>query len=135
MVEHYPEEVKVVFKHFPLPNHKLAMPAARAAIAAHNQGKFWPFHDGLFESKSRLNEQGFTALAREIGLDMKRFDNDRKDSASQQVVQRDMQQARAAGLRGTPALYVNGVPLERPGSGALRQAIERELERLKKQKR
>jgi protein-disulfide isomerase len=133
VVEQYPEDVKVVFKHFPLPNHKQAMPAARASIAAQRQGKFWPFHDGLFQGKNRLSEQGLTALARELGLDMKRFDKDRKERASQQLVQRDMQQGRAAGLRGTPAIYVNGVPLERAGSGALQKAIERELERLKQQ--
>ena len=57
VLEKNPDKVKLVFKNFPLRNHKFAMPAATAALAAEKQGKFWEFHDLLFKDYNRLNEQ------------------------------------------------------------------------------
>ena len=74
----YGKDVRVAFKHSPLPFHPNAAPAARAAMAAQEQcvNKFWAFHAKLFENQSKLDEQHFIELAQEVGLDVAKFKND-----------------------------------------------------------
>ena len=68
MVETYPNDVKVIFKHNPLGFHKRAMPIAKASMAAHMQGKFWEFHDLVFQRKA-YDDAKLEAIATELGLD------------------------------------------------------------------
>jgi protein-disulfide isomerase len=104
----YPKYVGLVFKHYPLDQHQFAVPAAYAAVAADRQGRFWEFHDRLFKSPESLADPGLIQLAREIGLDLQRFEDDRHATAAQATVQRDRQQADALGLHSTPMIYING---------------------------
>jgi protein-disulfide isomerase len=67
-------KVNLAFKQFPLDSHKNAAPAARAAVAAQAQGKFWEMADALFENQRALTPEKIRALAKEIGLDMAKFD-------------------------------------------------------------
>lgn len=99
---------KLVFKHFPLPQHPLAELAARASIAAQNQGKFWEYHDLIFENQHRLDEASFERFARELGLDLRRFREDFESEAVKARVTEDRREGIEAGVQGTPAIFVNG---------------------------
>ncbi|MBE9503522.1 MAG: thioredoxin domain-containing protein, partial [Proteobacteria bacterium] len=79
VLEKYPNKVKIVHKNFPLSMHKFAGLAATASMAANEQGKFWPYHDMLFENYNRLNETVVREIAEKVGLNIKRFDESLKD--------------------------------------------------------
>ena len=123
----YPKEVKVVFKQFPLAMHKQAQPAALASLAAHRQGKFWQYHDLLFENQKSLSEAKYTELAKKLGLDLERFNKDSKGAVSRQILERDMIEAQQVGVRGTPTIFVNGRRLKERNFKDLQQMINQEL--------
>lgn len=123
----YPKDVKIVFKEFPLAMHKQAQSAALAALAAYRQGKFWPYHDLLFENQRSLSEAKYTELAKKLGLDMDRFAKDYKAPATQQALERDIADALQAGVRGTPTIFVNGRRLKERNFKDLQQMISQEL--------
>ena len=102
------DRVKVVFKHFPLSFHKQATPAALASIAANNQGKFWEFHDKVFADLKNINDENLKKWAGEVGLDMAKYTADIAAPETKAILDKDMAEARAAGLRGTPSIYING---------------------------
>lgn len=102
------EEVRVIFKHYPLGFHQLATPAARAAWAAHQQGKFWPFSEWLFEKRG--NFEKFPAKLDELGMDREKFVADMESPESMAAVDDDMVSGGRAGVTGTPAFIVNGYP-------------------------
>ena len=104
----YPTQVKLIFKQFPLDSHGQARLAAQAAIAAHQQGKFWPMHDGLFANRTNLARPTLLALAGKIGLDMKRFTADLDSQPTQQTVEREEQEGEKAGVEGTPTIFIDG---------------------------
>jgi protein-disulfide isomerase len=120
-------EVKIVFKNFPLRNHKFAGPAAIAALAANNQGKFWELHDQLYENYNRLNDQKIRELAQQVGLNMEEFDQDMKDPELKAIVGRDFQDGARAGVRGIPTIFVNGRLLRNRSFQGFQAAIEKEL--------
>lgn len=127
IMQAYPNQVRVVFKHFPLSMHKFARQAAVASIAARNQGKFWPLHDQLFANYNQLNEEKIRELAASVGLDMERFDKDIANPALQQEIAADLQLGTDSGVRGTPAVYINGVQLKDRSLAGFRKAIDAEL--------
>jgi protein-disulfide isomerase len=127
VMETYPTQVRVVFKHFPLNMHKFARQAAIASIAARNQGKFWQLHDQLFANYNQLNDEKIRELAASVGLDMERFDKDIENPALQQEISADMQLGTSSGVRGTPAVYINGVQLKDRSLEGFRKAIDAEL--------
>ena len=127
VLEQYPNQVKVVFKNFPLRNHKFAKPAALAALAANEQGKFWEFHDKIFENYNKLSEQKLQKIAVELQLDMERFEADRKDQKMQASVTRDSRDGQSAGVRGTPTIFVNGRLLKNRSVQGFREMIDRLL--------
>lgn len=127
VMQAYPNQVRVVFKHFPLSMHKFAKQAAVASIAARKQGKFWPLHDQLFANYNKLNEEKIRELAQSVGLDMKRFDEDIQDPALQREVEADMQLGSRSGVRGTPAVYINGSQLNDRSLQGFRKAIDAAL--------
>ena len=128
VMEAYPTQVRVVFKHFPLNMHKFARQAAIASIAARNQGKFWPLHDQLFANYNQLNDDKIRQLAESVGLDMDRFDKDIANPALQQEIAADLQLGTDSGVRGTPAVYINGVQLKDRSIAGFRKAIDAELQ-------
>lgn len=128
MLEQYPKEVKIVFKHFPLSSHKFAMPAAVAAMAAHRQGKFWPFQDKLFENYNKLNEQKISEIATELELDLVQFETDRKDAGLQTIINQDVRDGRRAEVRGTPSIFVNGRRLKNRSLQGFRAMIDKQLQ-------
>jgi protein-disulfide isomerase len=122
-------KVKLVFKNFPLSTHQYARKAAAAALAAGKQGKFWELHDRLFQNYNRLNDQVVQEQAQQLGLDMQKFEKDMNDPQIAQVVNQDYQDGVKAGVRGTPAIYVNGVLLRNNSPEELQTAIDKELEK------
>jgi protein-disulfide isomerase len=127
--EKYSKEMKLVFKNFPLRNHKFAWPAAIAALAANKQGKFWELHDQLYENYNRLSEQKIREIAQQVGLDMEKFDKDMKDPKLKAMVERDFQEGARAGVRGIPTIFVNGRQLRNRSFQGFQAAIEKELAR------
>jgi protein-disulfide isomerase len=102
-------QVRLVFMHYPLTeSHQRAMPAARASVAAGRQGKFWEMHDLLFENRGALSDEDFERYARQIGLDVERFQRDMRSEESRRAVERDRALGRQVGVTGTPTLFVNG---------------------------
>lgn len=106
--QQYPEKVRIVFKNFPLRMHRFAVPAALAGLAANDQGQFWPFHDRLFENYNQLNAQKIEAIREELGLDAERFQARMNDPALKDLIRRDLEEGNAAGVRGTPTVFING---------------------------
>jgi protein-disulfide isomerase len=104
----YPNEVRFVFKNYPLPFHNQAMPAAKAAIAAGKQGKFFPMHDKLFENQRGLNEELYLKAAQELGLDVEKFKKDMAAPETQKQIQDEMALAQTIDVRGTPTFFING---------------------------
>jgi len=131
----YPDTVKIAFKNFPLRTHKFAREAAVAALAADAQGKFWPFHDLLFKNYSRLNEQTIGEIAVEAGLDLKVFEEARKDRNLLARIDNDVREALRVGLTGTPTVYVNGRLMPNRSLDGFKSAIEAELQKVKTPKR
>ena len=104
----YKDNLAIAFKHFPLPFHEQAMPAAIAAVAAGQQGKFWEMHDKLFANQEKLDEASLATYAQEIGLDLPRFKASLASSETRAVVEVDMKQAEQFGVEGTPSFFLNG---------------------------
>jgi len=129
--ERYSKEMKLVFKNFPLRNHKFAWPAAIAALAANKQGKFWELHDQLYENYNRLSDQKIREIAQQVGLDMEKFDQDMKDPELKAIVERDFQEGARVGVRGIPTIFVNGRQLKNRSFQGFQAAIEKELAREK----
>jgi protein-disulfide isomerase len=132
LLEKYPEEVKLVFKNFPLRNHKFAWQAAVAALAAGRQGKFWDFHDRLFENYNQLSDQKIQEIARELSLDIQRFQEDMKDPEILALVRQDVRDGGDAGVRGIPTVYINGRQLRNRNLEDFRRLIEEQLVKVKK---
>jgi protein-disulfide isomerase len=131
VLEKYPRDVKLVHKNFPLPNHKFAVNAARAALAAHLQGRFWDYHHKLFENYKQLNDTKFQALATDLGLDLERFNKDMNDASIQRLIYRDVKEGRDAGIRGIPAVFINGKFLKNTSGPGFQRMIEAEFKKRK----
>ncbi len=129
VLEKYPQEVKLVFKNFPLRNHKFAQPAAIAAHAAGKQGKFWEFHDLLFKNYNRLNAQRVKQIARQLNLDLVQFEKDQKDPQIRARIRQDLSDAAKAGVRSTPTVFINGRLLRRRNLKGFERMIEKELKK------
>lgn len=128
VMEKYQGKVKLVFKNMPLQFHEMAEPAARAALAANEQGKFWEFHDKLFAT-AQLNSQAITAIATGLGLDMARFNSDMQSPVVRQKLTKDMVDAQKAGVTGTPTVYINGRKLKQRSLPGFQALIDEELKK------
>lgn len=101
------DEVTLVYKHFPLTSiHSEAMPAAKAAWAAFQQGKFWEYHDALFSQPDKLGEELYLATAKSLNLDLDKFEQDRRHA--DEAIDEDIRLAQTLGLSGTPFLVLKG---------------------------
>ena len=127
MLEKYPKEVKLAHKI--IPAHDFTWKAATAALAADEQGKFWEFHDKLFENQSVLNDPMVIEIARMLKLDKDRFIRKMKDPAIADLIRRDANDAKALGIPATPWVYINGRHLEERSLPDFVNAIDKELKR------
>jgi len=123
------KNVKVAFKNMPLNFHKNAEPAARAGLAANEQGKFWEYHDILFENQNQLKESFYIQTAQQLNLDIEKFKKDMHSSATKSKVQKDIHDAQLAGVTGTPTVFVNGRKLKQRSLQGFQMMIDAELEK------
>ena len=122
-------KAKLAYRHLPLVNlHPQAFKAAEASECANEQGKFWEYHDKIFENQALLSDTIFSTWAGELGLDIEKFDECLSSGKYQDKVSKDMSDADSYGASGTPTFFVNGRILvgAQPFS-AFQQAIEVEL--------
>jgi protein-disulfide isomerase len=108
VLQTYPKDVRLVYKHFPLSMHPHAKLAATASLAALNQDKFWPMHDKLFSNFRKLSRENILAWAKELGLDMPKFTTDLDSPELKAAVEKDIHEGEKAGVNGTPAFFING---------------------------
>jgi protein-disulfide isomerase len=108
----YGDKVRVVWKHQPLSFHPNALPAAEAAEAAREQGKFWPMHDRLFAAQRELSPETYERAAREIGLDLRRFQDATRSGRHRSRIEEDQRVAAQVGAQATPTMFVNGEKVE-----------------------
>ena len=102
-------DVSLVYKHYPLTEiHPQAMAAAMASWAAQQQGKFWQFHDILYAHQDRLGDDLYLKAAKELGLNIAKFNADRASSNASAGIKRDLELAEGLGLSGTPFFLLNG---------------------------
>jgi protein-disulfide isomerase len=127
VLKQFPKEVKFVYKEYPLPFHKDAMNASKAALAAHQQGKFWEMHDKIFANQRALSGDNLKQYAKDIGLDVAKFEKDMNSPEIQQHIEEDMKVARAADVQGTPTLFINGKRVMNRSPDALKTMIEEAL--------
>jgi len=109
ILEKYPKDVRFVYRHLPLPSHSRARPAAEAAVCADGQGKFWQYHDAIFEDSRNLSDEDLLRYAGDTGLDIDRFKQCLVSEETKQAVQDDSDAAKAAGISSTPIFLINGV--------------------------
>jgi len=109
LLARYPDKIKLVYKDLPLDSlHPAARSAAEAARCAHDQGKFWPFHDKVYERAPDASPATLKAIATEVGLDLGAFDECVATGRHRDTVRRSVAEAEGFGATGTPAFFVNG---------------------------
>lgn len=110
--EQYPDQVRFVFRDFPLSSiHANAVPAAVAANCANEQGEFWPFHDKLFSMEQGLSESAYTQYAQDLSMNLDDFKACLESEKYQTEVQGDFDFAANLGVRSTPTFFINGIAL------------------------
>jgi len=133
LLERYKGKLKVAYKHLPLDFHQNAEGSALASIAANEQGKFWEYHDAIFENQTKLGDETYLKIAKDLGLDVEKFKADMASKKAADKLAFDVKQAQELGISGTPYFLVNGVAV----SGALPESefvkvIEQVLDNMKK---
>lgn len=130
----YGDRVTFVMRYFPIPSHHNAELAAAAVEAAGRQGKLEAMYTTMFETQPEWGDQQvshadtFRGFARELGLDMEKFEADWNDPATRQRVLADRQDGITLGVQGTPTFFINGEKIQSPPTyDALKAAIDREL--------
>ena len=124
----YPNDVNFVMKQFPLRQiHPNADPAARAAIAAGKQNKFWEMHDDLYKNSKNLSPETIKGIAEKIGLDMKRFEADQNSDEVKKQVDAELALGAKNDVRGTPSFFVNGKIAQNRTLDGFKTQIDAEL--------
>jgi len=127
ILREYEGQVRVFFRHFPLSGHPRAVPAARAAIAAGEQDRFWEMASLLYEHQRQLADEDLERYAAQLGLDLDRFRAAMHAPATQARVERDKEEGRRLGVDATPTFFVNGRRFREPPT-ALPAYVREELE-------
>lgn len=132
VLSRYPEQVRLIHRHFPLDSiHPQARPAAEAAMCADEQGRFWDFHDAIFARGGRLEADSFAEIGRELELDLETLGQCMGERRYRDFVQSDFEAGEAAGVTGTPAFFVNGIALKGArNADEISEIVDAELERL-----
>ncbi len=108
VLDAYPDDVRLVFKDFPLSFHQQARNAAKASHAAGEQGKYWEMHDLIFENYNKLDENKFKEFAVKLNLNIEKFMADYKSNKYDNQIQEDFNLGKSIGVTGTPTLFLNG---------------------------
>src|SRR6185312_11593431 len=108
IVDEFPNDVKLYFKHYPLPQHPNARLAAEGAVAAQKQGKFWQYQDKIWDHQEDLGPAEIEKVAKETGLDLSKFRKDMASDAVKAKVAKDHDEGTTIGLQATPTLFIDG---------------------------
>jgi protein-disulfide isomerase len=108
VTETYGNKVKFVWRNEPLPFHPHAMPAAKAAMAANEQGKFWAMHDLLFKNQQHLEESDFENYAKQAGVNLDKWKADKESDKIKNQIADDQKAGQSVGANGTPTFFING---------------------------
>ncbi|MBI2475583.1 DsbA family protein [Candidatus Uhrbacteria bacterium] len=109
----YPEKINFIYRDFPLSDvHPLARKAAEASECAADQGKFWEYHDKLFQNQSDLSQERFYQFAAELNLNISFFRSCLDSGTYKEEVENDYQDGLKAGVRGTPTFFINGTKIQ-----------------------
>jgi protein-disulfide isomerase len=114
LVDEYPADVRVCFKHFPLGGHTNSRLAAEGAVAAHKQGKFWPYNEKIWANSENLTPAIVEKAAKECSLDMARWRRDLESEAVKGRVQTDRSEGIDLRINATPSIYINGRKYDDP---------------------
>ena len=126
----YPKEANLIIKHYPLTSiHKAAENAALASLAAAKQNKYRELNDILFKNFRNINDETIQNYAKEAGLDMTTFNKDIKDPELKKIITEDMKQGQKVGVRGVPAIYINGKPVKGRAIDYFTKTIDKELKK------
>ncbi len=125
--ERYGDRVRFVFRQFPLSFHKKAQLAAEASLAAHAQGKFWEFHDKVFQNQESIERENLEKYAEEVGLDLAKFKKALDDKTYADAVKADMTLAGELPVNGTPTVFVGGKRVEAPSVEEISKEIDTQL--------
>ncbi len=131
VLEKFPQDVNLVLKHYPLPMHKAAMPAALAALAAEKQGKYQAISAILFTNYKGLNNNTIRQYAEQAGLDMAAYEKDIRSPDIRKMVAQDTRDARKFKVRGVPAIFINGRTVKGLSLADFEQVIKKELENVR----
>lgn len=133
----FPNDLRIVYRFFPLNFHKNAMIAAQAGYAAHLQGKFWEMHDKLFENQKSWEaisnpnsdpKDTFFEYAKDLGLDLAKFKEDAQSDAAKNYIKKETNKAAAIGIDSTPTFILNGVRIKNPANyEAFKKIIKDEI--------
>lgn len=124
LVERFPGQVRLAYKNYPLAIHKNGEIAARAAISANKQGKFWEMHHKLFENQEHNDRRGIEKIAKDLDLDIGKFKADLTDADTTAWLERDKAQATQLGLSATPFIFINGRELKPEGMASFEDDLE-----------
>ena len=127
LLQEFPGAVRIVFKHFPLSFHKDAALAHEAAVIAGELGKFWEVHDALFRDQSNLTLPNLIRVGESLGLDGAKLRDSLESRQYRATVEADISEGIAAGVEGTPTLFVNGRPVVGARGALLSKMIADEL--------
>lgn len=125
----YPNDVNFVMKQFPLRQiHPQADLAARAAIAARSQGKFWEMHDELYKNFRTLSPESIKGIAEKLGLDVAKWEAEMNSDAAKKEVEADLALGQKSDVRGTPSFFVNGKIAQNRSVDGFKAQIDKELQ-------
>jgi protein-disulfide isomerase len=109
LMKKYPNDIRLVYRQYPIfLIHSQAKLAARASLAAQAQGKFWPLHDLMFRNNEKLSQENILLWAKQVGLNMDKFNKDLESPAIAKALDRSIQEADDIGVLGTPTVFLNG---------------------------
>ncbi len=134
----FPNDLRVVYRHFPLvEKHPNAMPASIASEAAHKQGKFWEYHDMLFDRQSQWSEatsteELFSQFAVNLGLNKEQFQKDLQETATTEKITNDMTSGNNARIDGTPTFFLNGIKIQVQSLEEMKSAVQKAIDATKK---
>lgn len=136
LLTEYPDDVKLIYRHFPLPSHQYAMKAAEASECAANQGKFWEYHDMLFQNQERLDVNSLKSYAKQLGLNTTSFNACLDSGAMQQRIEIIVKNGAEKGVTGTPTFLINDKMLSgnQPYS-VFKTSVDEELKKLNETRR